>query len=54
METNIFFFILQRTRVPGFSDCNLQNMSSIDDSCLYNLPKKVKHRAQVPSIKTRV
>ncbi|XP_029206895.2 uncharacterized protein LOC114970596 isoform X2 [Acropora millepora] len=30
-----------KTRVPGFSDCNLHNMSSIDDSCLYNLPKKV-------------
>lgn len=30
-----------KTRVPGFSDCNLHNMSSIDDSCLYNFPRKV-------------
>ncbi|XP_020611781.1 disintegrin and metalloproteinase domain-containing protein 8-like isoform X2 [Orbicella faveolata] len=29
-----------KTRVPGFSDCNLHNMTSIDDSCLFNLPKK--------------
>lgn len=32
-----------KTRVPGFSDCNLLNMTKIDDSCLYNLPKKAEN-----------
>ena len=36
-----YFRYPHRTRVPGFSDCNLHNMTSIDDSCLFNLPKKV-------------
>ncbi|PFX30175.1 Retinol dehydrogenase 8 [Stylophora pistillata] len=30
-----------KTRVPGFSDCNLLNMTKMDDSCLYNLPQKI-------------
>ncbi|KAK3716436.1 hypothetical protein QZH41_016844, partial [Actinostola sp. cb2023] len=29
-----------KTRVPGFSDCNLNSMKRINDRCLYNVPTK--------------
>ena len=35
-------FCSLRTRVPGFSDCNLRDLHKIDDSCLYNIPSKVR------------
>lgn len=35
-----------RTRVAGFSNCSMESLKKIDDSCLYNVPTKVCNEKQ--------
>ena len=42
-KTAVFIPIIHyRTRVPGFSNCNMEGLKKINDKCLYNVPTKVQ------------